>query len=264
VERSDNNVRSGDDGIAIASSRFPTSAALVAAIRRGESVAIRELFILYAPLLRDQARLMSIDRGDEETVVTTLLDDIVIHLIENPITPRDLARYLVTSLRNRARNLHRDARRRQLSFDQAYSEIGAAHQLVVAESQSEYALRSSSSHLEETPIRTAIAKLAEKSAAALGEEDLRMMVAVGRHMPLREFAEQNGMSYANARVRLHRLRAKMEKLTAQYMALLEPQERREVERFLRRAGVRIDHGVPENHKGTRTQYGHPEKSNGHA
>jgi hypothetical protein len=95
VERSDNNVRSGDDEIAIASSRFPTSATLVAAIKRGESAAIRELFILYAPLLRDQARLMSIDRGDEETVVTTLLDDIVIHLIENPgrtTRPRALSR----------------------------------------------------------------------------------------------------------------------------------------------------------------------------
>ena len=83
MERSDNTVRSGDDGIAIASSRFPTSAALVAAIKRGESPAIRELFILYAPLLRDQARLMSIDRGEEEAFVTTLLDDVVLHLIDS-------------------------------------------------------------------------------------------------------------------------------------------------------------------------------------
>lgn len=261
MERSDNTVRSGDDGIAIASSRFPTSVALVAAIKRGETAAIRELFILYAPLLRDQARLMSVDVGDRDAFVTTLLDDIVVHFIETQISPRDLTRYLVASARNRARNFHRDVRRRDVSVAGAYSELGEARQSIVAESQSEYGLRSAAPHVDEAPLRAAIAKLAEKSAALLSEEELRLMLAVGRHMPLREFAEQNGLSYANARVRLHRLRARFAKLAIQYIELLEPRERSEVERFFRRAGVRLAPGPMQ--KSATAQYGYkPERNNG--
>jgi RNA polymerase sigma factor (sigma-70 family) len=261
VERSDNTVRSGDDGIAIASSRFPTSAALVAAIKRGESAAIRELFILYAPLLRDQARLMSIDGGDRDAFVTTLLDDVVLHFIETQISPRDLTRYLVASTRNRARNFHRDVMRRDVSLGRAYSELGEARQLIVAESQSEDGMRSAAPLVDEAPLRAAIRKLAEKSAAVLGEDELRLMLAVGRHMPLREFAEQNGMSYGNARVRLHRLRARFAKLAIQYVELLEPLERSEVERFFRRAGIRL--GPIVSQKSAIAQYGQkPEKNNG--
>jgi hypothetical protein len=182
---------------------------------------------------------MGIDGGDRDTFVTTLLDDVVLHFIETQITPRDLTRYLVASIRNRARNLHRDTARREVALGHAYSELGETRQLVVAESQSAYAIRSAAANAVEAPLRAAIAKLAEKSAAALTEEELRLMLAVGRHMPLREFAEQHGLSYANARVRLHRLRARFAKLAIQHIELLQPVERREVERFFRRAGVRL-------------------------
>jgi hypothetical protein len=207
---------------------------------------------------------MSIDIGEREAFVTTLLDDVVLHLIDTSAAPHGLARYLVASLRNRARNLHRDVKQSQTSLAGAYSRLGETQQLVVAEAHSEYAIRSAAPSVDEPPLRTAIAKLAERSAAVLTEEDMRLMVAVGRHMPLREFAEQNGMSYANARVRLHRLRARFEKLTAQCVETLDVTEKREVDRFLRRAGVR--HAEPAATKQARSssQYDHkPEETHGH-
>jgi hypothetical protein len=62
---------------------------LIAAIRRGEESAMHELFVLYAPLLRDQARKMSVPRDEQDQLVDTLLDDIVLRLVEVEIPPRD-------------------------------------------------------------------------------------------------------------------------------------------------------------------------------
>jgi RNA polymerase sigma factor (sigma-70 family) len=242
VERSDKTAWSGDDESAIASTRYPTSARLLAAIHRREEPAIRELFLLYAPLLRDQARRMGIDVEERDEVVTTLLDDVVLHLMENALSPRHLARYLVAALRNRARNHHRDSQRRRSTQDVAYVEVGAARQRIVAESHSTYSLRASTG-CEDDPsslaLRSAIAKLAQFSARELTPDELRMLVGIGRHFPLRDMADQLGITYGTARVRLHRLRERFRKLAAQYVGTLKLEERREVEKFFRRAEVRI-------------------------
>jgi DNA-directed RNA polymerase specialized sigma24 family protein len=245
VERSDINAGSTDDGYALASSRYPTSARLLAAIHRGEARAISELFVLYAPLLRDQARQMSIHPDERDELVTTLLDDVVLHLMEDAIAPRQLARYLVAALRNRARNHRRDAQRHERIRDGAYTEIHATRERIVAECHSEYGLEKSRSAdaAESPPLRSAISKLAAKSAGELTRDEMTMMIGVGRHAPLRDMAEQLGITYAAARVRLHRLRERFGKLAIQYVATLEADERREIERFFRRAGVSLSEKV---------------------
>ena len=238
MEQRDNTAWSEDDESAIASTRYPTSARLLAAILRGEEVAISELFLLYAPLLRDQARRMGVDPEERDEVVTTLLDDVVLHLMDNALAPKHLARYLVASLRNRARRLHRDARRRRATRDSAYGEFGSTHERIVAECHSEYALRASipSDSANEAPLRSAIAQLAKQSARDLSSDEMIMMVGVGRHVPVRDMAEQLGITYGAARVRLHRLRERFAKLAAQYTMTLKSDEKREIERFFRRAG----------------------------
>lgn len=239
MERSENIAWSEDDGSAIASARYPTSAGLLAAIHRGEETAIRELFLLYVPLLRDQARRMGIDSDDRDEVVTTLLDDVVLHLMDSELAPRHLARYLVAALRNRARKRHRDSARRNVVHNNAYAHLGSAGERIVAECHSAYGLRSSSptgAH-EFLHANSAIAKLAEKSAQELSNDEMIMMVGIGRHLPLRDLAEQLGITYAAARVRLHRLRQRFRKLAIQYMVTLKADERREIERFFRRAEV---------------------------
>jgi RNA polymerase sigma factor (sigma-70 family) len=242
VERREKNVRSGDDECAIAFARYPTSAELLSAIHRGDEAAIAELFLRFAPLLRDQARRMSVDPGECNEVVTTLLDDVVIHLMENQLAPRNLAQYLVAALRNRARNHHRDLNRRRGAEAAGYSELGTGGQRVVAECHSDYGLHASKSaeYEESFPLRSAISKLAERSARELTREETIMIVGVGRHMPLREMAEQLGITYGAARVRLHRLRERFRKLASQYVVSLKPDEKREIERFFRRAGVNIE------------------------
>ena len=92
-----------------------------------------------------------------------------------------------------------------------------------------------------------------------------MMIAIGRHMPLRDIAEQLGISYSAARVRLHRLRARFARLATQYVESLKSEERREIERFFRRAQVRLsgrNEGLTEQHVGASHDGRSREKING--
>jgi RNA polymerase sigma factor (sigma-70 family) len=243
VDRSDNIAWREDDEPA--STRYPTSVRLLAGIHCGDEAAIRELFLLYAPLLRDQARRMGIDAGQRDEVVTTLLDDVVVHLMECQLAPRHLSRYLVGSLRNRARNRHRDLSRRERTRERGYDEVGASGQRVVAESHSAYALRASApiDANEARSLRAPIAGLAARSAQLLSREEMVMLVCVSRHVPLREIAGQLGISYVAARVRLHRLRERFRKMAIEHVSSLKTDERRELERFFRRAEVSLSRGV---------------------
>jgi len=81
--------------------------------------------------------------------------------------------------------------------------------------------------------------LAEKSARELTRDETIMIVGVGRHVPLREMAEQLGITYGAARVRLHRLRERFRKIASRYIVTLKPDETREIERFFRRASVAL-------------------------
>jgi hypothetical protein len=70
------------------------------------------------------------------------------------------------------------------------------------------------------------------------------MVGISRHIPLRDIAVQSGISYGAARVRVHRLRERFVKLARQHVVTLEPDERVELQRFFRRAGVLLDDKHP--------------------
>ena len=267
MERRGNAVRSAGSGDSIPSARYPTSALLLASIHREEPRAIKELFVLYAPLLRDQARRMSIPPDERDEFVTTLLDDVVLHLIEHQLTPRHLARYFVAALRNRARNRHRNLERRLIARDRASFQLPETSERIVAESHSDYGLRVAMPNDAEAslPVSAAIVGLAEKSATELNRDDMIMMIAVGRHMPLRDIANQLGISYGAARVRLHRLRARFGKLAVEYVQTLKSDEKREIERFFRRAQLPLSgesERISEHHVPATADGQFPEKSNG--
>ena len=216
-------------------------ASFIAAIAEGEQAALRALYLFYAPLLRDQARQLGTPADERAELVTTVLDDFVLHVQSGAVVPYDVARYLVAAVRNRIRTRHRDRTRVRALHERAYSTSASSGQRIVAESHSEFSLRSAQP-ADDTggALATAVAKLAEWSALMLRPEELVLMIGVSRHVPLRDVAKQLGISYAAARVRVHRLRERFRTLVLQHVASLEPQEKREVERFLRRAGICLE------------------------
>ena len=221
---------------------YRSPASFIAAIRLGEVAALRQLFTHYAPLLRDQAHKMGVPADEAEDRVVTLLGDFVLHVQDTDLAPRHLARYLVGALRNCARMRHRGEARRRARDERAYEERGDTTERVVAECHSEYGLRSARAADADSDVRlrVAVEKLAARSAQALTEVERTLMIGLSRDLPLRELAAQAGITYGAARVRVHRLRERMLKLAIQHIASLEPDERREMKRFFRRAGVCLD------------------------
>jgi hypothetical protein len=214
-------------------------ASFIAAIRRGDTGALRALFLFYAPLLRDQARQLGAPVDERAALVTTVLDDFVLHAQDAGVVPHDVARYLVAAVRNRVRNHHRGITRARALDERAYATLDEAGQRIVAECHSEYGLWCARApDADPAPgIGAAIARLARWSALTLTAEELALMVGVSRHVPLRDLATQAGITYGAARVRVHRLRERFRKLVLQHVEKLDAEERREVERFLRRAGI---------------------------
>lgn len=226
----------------LGSVRYPSQELLVRAIRRGDESAIYEMFVLYAPLLRDQARRMGVPPADLPQFVDTLMTDVALHLAEMDVAPRELTGYLVTALRNRVRTRHRDQNRHRVLHERAYTESDASSERVVAECHSEYGLRSTAAAdaEREITVRPVIARLAEAAAKELSPEELVMLVGIGRHVPLRDIAAQLGLSYGAARVRLSRLRERFVKVVIEYARSLDAADRREIARFFRRANVDIE------------------------
>ena len=223
---------------------FRSPASFIAAVGRGEPAALRGLFLFYAPLLRDQARRLDVAAEERGELVMTVLDDFVLHVCDGGVVPYDIARYLVASIRNRIRTRHRDRRRARAVDERAYTTLDRTSQRVVAECHSEYALRSAAGVDADVPsLSSAITSLATWSAAALEPHELTLMIGVSRQIPLRDLAAQAGISYGAVRVRLHRLRERFRKLAVQHVASLGVDEKREVERFLRRAGLCLETGA---------------------
>jgi DNA-directed RNA polymerase specialized sigma24 family protein len=223
---------------------YRTTASFLAALRSDDGRALRQLFIFYTPLLRDEARRMGLGPGDRRELVMTVLDDVAMRLCESSKVPKDFTRYLVGAVRNAIRSRVRESKRTAARCEQAYSGHGSSGQRIVAECHSAYGLRAvdGSDTDESSSIGTGIAKLAEFSAQSLSTLDASLIVGIGRFIPLRQLADREGITYGAARVRVHRLRERFRKLAAQHLSTLEPVERRELERFFRRAGFVLDVG----------------------
>jgi DNA-directed RNA polymerase specialized sigma24 family protein len=221
---------------------YRSFASFVAALHHADRTALRAAYLWYMPLLRDLARKLGVAPDERDEVAATVLGDVLLHLQETDVPPRDLVRYLVGALRNHVRNGHRGRRRASDTRERAYSDPGDGRQRVVAECHSEYGLRSSRGEPAgaddgAVPLRSAIQKLAVWSAQALTDLEATLMIGISHHVPLRELAEQVGMTHGAARVRVHRLRERFHKLVLQHVASLDEDERREMQRFFRRAGI---------------------------
>jgi DNA-directed RNA polymerase specialized sigma24 family protein len=226
-------------GLRLASALYPTQQVLMAGIRRGEDAAIRQLFTLYAPMLREEARKLGVPAPDREDVVCTLLDDIVMRVIDNPIAPPALTTYIVKTLRNRVRTHHRDSMRERSTDQKAYAEYGVSSEMIVAECHSEYGIRTATGGdmAPGSSGRSVLTHLANVLARKLSLEDRILIVGVDRLIPLRHLATELGVSHGAARVRLSRLRHRIGVVAVEYADALPPAEKQEVLRFLRRANV---------------------------
>ena len=217
---------------------------IVVAMRRGESASFARFVERFHHILLDYARRAGVPAAERDEVVCELLDDVAIQLMtrSGPL-PQNPRMYLLSALRHRLLNRKRSRERRQRVVAEA---AGAAYGDAPADTHeraagcSEDLLRTSRGpEWERTLLPRAIERLAARLSEALRPEERLLLVAVAENIPQREIAEWLGVSYAVARKRLERLRARLTEVAMHYANTLEPDDARELQRFFHRCRARI-------------------------
>lgn len=216
---------------------------LVAAMRRGVGAAFAEVFRRFAPLLTGMARRKKVPIDARESLVTEYLEDALMRVYRGGRAPTALGPYLAAGFRRRLISAWRaratdDARQQRLDCAQS-----RGNERIVAEGLSEYAVRvaqgsQTSNHGEDgddpdaritEPPR---AGLARALAAAMTEDELRLMGQVAERYPQREIADAFGMTPNATRVRIHRLRERLAGVAVAYVATLPTGDGITLARFL--------------------------------
>jgi len=217
---------------------------IVVAMRRGEAVAFEHYIERFHRILLDYARRAGVAASERDEMVSELLDDVAIQLITRSAPlPQNPRMYLLAALRHKLLNRKRGSERRRRVVSEAARAAYADRDPSAGESAagcSEEMLRASHGpEWEGAPLPRVLERLAGRLSEALGDVERQLLVAVAENIPQREIAEWLGVSYAVARKRLERLRARLTDVAMQYANTLEPDDARELQRFFHRCRARI-------------------------
>ena len=217
---------------------------IVVAMRRGEAVAFEHYIERFHRILLDYARRAGVAASERDEMVSELLDDVAIQLITRSAPlPQNPRMYLLAALRHKLLNRKRGSERRRRVVSEAARAAYADRDPSAGESAagcSEEMLRASHGpEWEGAQLPRVLERLAGRLSEALREDERQLLVAVAENIPQREIAEWLGVSYAVARKRLERLRARLTDVAMQYANTLEPDDARELQRFFHRCRARI-------------------------
>lgn len=201
------------DGVAAA---WP-DAVVVARLRARDERAAAELYARFAPLLLDEARRRRVDAGVRREVVMDTIGAAALVLMrsDTPV-PGSLAGYLVTALRRRVLNLARGERLARLRA----ADVEMPPRVGDTDAP----------HVVSAPV----ARLARVLEQHLREDERQILMWLGDRVPQSEIAVWLGSTYGAVRVRVMRLRERLREIARRHAAALPPDERDELERFLRR------------------------------
>jgi RNA polymerase sigma factor (sigma-70 family) len=217
---------------------------IVAAMHRGESASFVQFVERFHPTLLDYARRAGVSAAERDELVSELLDDVAIQLMTRSAPlPQNPRMYLLGALRHRLLNRKRSRERRQRAVSEAaraaYGDAPTNARESAAGCSEDLLRTSRGPEWDSTPLPRAIERLAERLSEALRPDERVLLVAVAENIPQREIAEWLGVSYAVARKRLERLRARLTDVAMHYANALEPDDARELQRFFHRCRARI-------------------------
>lgn len=204
-------------------------ATVVAGMRRGWDQAYAEFFDRYTRLLTRLAQRRGLPAGARMELVLEFLDDMALRLGRSVLpVPRDLAGYLATSFRHRMGLHWRHEEQQARRLEGMLSDTGAAAEPAVAESLSEYAVRSTESadrhdsddesdldrpRQRQREVREALAQALLEAAT---EEERTTLGYLAEGLPQRDIAHLLGITPGAARVRIHRLRERLRRTASEY------------------------------------------------
>lgn len=217
---------------------------IVVAMRRGDSASFERFVERFHHILLDYARRAGVPAAERDELVSELLDDVAIQLMTRSAPPPQNPRmYLLVALRHRLLNRKRSRTRRQRVVSEAaraaYSDTPADSRESAAGCSEDLLRASRGPEWEGNPLPRVIEQLSARLSEALRPDERLLLVAVAENIPQREIAEWLGVSYAVARKRLERLRARLTDVAMHYANTLEPDDARELQRFFHRCRARI-------------------------
>lgn len=217
---------------------------ILVAMRRGEALAFERFIARFHRILLDYARRAGVPPSERDELVSELLDDVAIQLMTRSAPlPQNPRMYLLSALRHKLLNRKRGTARRQRVVSEAARAAYADRDLAAGEAavgcSEEMQRASRGPDWESAPLPRVLERLAGRLSEALGDDERMLLVAVAENIPQREIAEWLGVSYALARKRLERLRARLTEVAMQYANTLEPDDARELQRFFHRCRARI-------------------------
>jgi DNA-directed RNA polymerase specialized sigma24 family protein len=220
--------------------RALTDAALVDAMRAGVPEAWVEFDARFRPLLERFALRVGIPRWDWSVCITEVLDDEALRLVERAAElPQHLTAYLVRAVRSRFLEQKRAAMRRNHRYASAASADSTTDGAVGAV-VSEHARRACDPPRvaeERIGASGALTHFARALGAHLSKEEQQMLAWVAEGVPRRVIAEWLGISREAAKKRIARLCSRLRAVAAEASKELAIEERREVDRMMRRASA---------------------------
>jgi DNA-directed RNA polymerase specialized sigma24 family protein len=220
------------------SPRALTDAALIDAMRAAVPEAWAEFDARFRPLLERYAARVGIPRWDWSVCITEVLDDEALRLVERTSQmPQHLSAYLVRAVRNRFLQQKRASLRRQIRYAHA-TDADTTAEGVMTGLMSEHTRRASQPPrvAEETAQgSSALTRFAEAIGTRLTAEERQMLVWVAEGVPRRVIAEWLGINREAAKKRVARLCRRLRDVAAEASARLPLEERREIDRMIRRA-----------------------------
>jgi DNA-directed RNA polymerase specialized sigma24 family protein len=190
-------------------------------------------------MLEAFARRSNIPSSDWHVCITDLLTDEALRLNASAAgPPRNLPAYLVGAARHRHLSLKRSADCRHKHY--AAASDNRSGEQIVTTLCSEDALRSSAGPEDESPTSSALLRLARDLGARLSGDERLVLAWVGEGISRPVIAEWLGIAPDACAKRIWRLCHRLRVAAVQQRLTYSSSERREIDRFLRRAGHSVD------------------------
>ena len=219
--------------------RVVSDAQLVALMRAGQAIAWGEFAARFHPVLEAFARRAGIPASDWSVCVTEVLDDEALRLATPEASlPTNLGGYLVRAVHHRYLRLKRSRACRDRHYLLASDDF--VGERVVGALCSEHMVRASQDGTElalDDGSEGAVGRLACAIGTDLTAEERLILGWVSQRVSHRQIAEWLGVGYDAATKRIWRLCRRVRGALPRHLEPLAADDRREIERFFRRAGT---------------------------
>lgn len=221
-----------------------SDAALVGAMREGNSAAWQEFMVRFRPMLIHFGARTRLQHSDWNTCVDFVLEEAAMRwAIDAAPVPKSVVSYLLRAVKFRCIKMDRDAKRRDARYARAASEgtIEGAILSLCSEASVRDSYGPEREENEDSP--AALRRFSQLLSAPLTNEERDILARLGDGVPHREIATALGIGYEASRKRIQRLCTRVRSLVPMALQRLSTTERAQVERWLQRLRSEFQRGT---------------------